>query len=67
MHISHAGAHILVCTPAMEMAGLVFRTKGEKTMENTSNIKIQLPQQPDPRADVDDLIFQWEGWLASDR
>ena len=26
-----------------------------------------LPRQPDPRADVDDLIFRGEGWLASDR
>lgn len=36
-------------------------------MEKDQNIKIQLPQQSKPRGDLDDLIFQGDGWLASDR
>ena len=41
--------------------------KGEKYMEENIEIKT-LPQTKNETAgDLDDLIFQGEGWLASDR
>lgn len=36
-------------------------------MENNSVIEILRPQQPQPREDLDDLIFRGDSWLISDR
>ena len=35
--------------------------------ETISTPILQLPPQPDPRDDLDDLIFRGEGWWVSDR
>ena len=34
---------------------------------NTTVITMEQTDRPQPRGDVDDLIFRGEGWLASDR
>ena len=36
-------------------------------MDEQKTTILNLPRRPDPRDDVDDLIFRDEGWLASDR
>ena len=36
-------------------------------MEDNLNIEILRPQEPRPKGDLDDLIFQGDSWLASDR
>ncbi len=36
-------------------------------MEDNLNSKILLPQEPKPKGDLDDWIFQGDSWLASDR
>ena len=36
-------------------------------MEENQMIQVQRPTQPEPWRDLDDLIFQGDGWLASDR
>lgn len=36
-------------------------------MEENLNIKIQRPQKPEQKGDLDDLIFQGDSWLVSDR
>ena len=35
--------------------------------ETMSTPILQLPPQPAPRDDLDDLIFRGEGWWVSDR
>lgn len=36
-------------------------------MENSSAIQISRPQQPQPREDLDDLIFAGDCWQVSQR
>ena len=36
-------------------------------MEENQMIQVQRPTQPEPWRDLDDLIFQGDGGLASDR
>ena len=36
-------------------------------MDEKTNILIPHPEYPVPKQDVDDLIFQHEYWLTSDR
>ena len=36
-------------------------------MHEDSTPILSLPRRPDPRDDLDDLIFRGEGWLVSDR
>lgn len=36
-------------------------------MEENQMIQVQRPTQPETWRDLDDLIFQGDGWLASDR
>lgn len=36
-------------------------------MENNTVIQITQPQQPQPREDLDDLIFAGDCWQVSDR
>ena len=36
-------------------------------MDELNTTILNLPRRPDPRDDVDDLIFRAESWLASDR
>ena len=36
-------------------------------MEENQMIQVQRPTQPEPWRALDDLIFQGDGWLASDR
>ena len=36
-------------------------------MDELNTTILTLPRRPDPRDDVDDLIFREESWLASDR
>lgn len=68
VHIFHGYKHILICTTARRRAVASFDTEKERdNMENNTVIQITRPQQPQPREDLDDLIFAGDCWQVSDR
>ena len=47
--------------------GKAFVAVSYTHLEENQMIQVQRPTQPEPWRDLDDLIFQGDGWLASDR
>ena len=48
-------------------AGAYFRVKERIELEENAVVNILCPQPQKPGVDLDDLIFDGEGWMASDR